>query len=290
MTKKSTTFRFTTSTTPETEVTLSGRKGQPLSITLNDGRSSMGVSLDTDSIVRLHTFLADFLQNDPVPSTQKTYVPSGRAMAIMDGDSLDIRAVFKASDCAVAGCETDSFESLCAKAAGLQGVELPARSVFIFFDLFDGFIGVGTLSRILKACASYQVNFIRTGDFKKARPMTLEDIETFTNIDLTIISRTTGNVTYLSQAGTFTLNSSDPSLDTPSLFDEAIPKTDGGECSRKEVMSVLRDIIRGEDIRNPIIDEDLADLLKERGYLIARRTVVKYRDLMGIPKSCRRRA
>ena len=118
--------------------------------------------------------------------------------------------------------------------------------------------------------------------------MTLEDIETSTSIDMSQVSRATGNVAYVTRAGRFTLNAADPSLETPSLFDEASPRTDGRECSRKEVLSVLRDIIGEEDRCAPLTDQELSSMLLGLGYIVARRTVSKYRDLLGIPKSCRR--
>ena len=288
--KKDITFRFTDVTSPGTEVTLSGRKGRSLGMTLSDGRSMTSVSLDADSVVRLRTFLEDFLRKEPAAAPAPLYTPTGRALAIMDGDTLDIRAILRTPGGrgSAAGSETDSYESLRAKAALLTGTALPESPVFIFFDLFDGTIAESTLSRILKACASYQVHFLRTGDFRRARPMTLEDIETSTSIDMSQVSRATGNVAYVTRAGRFTLNAADPSLETPSLFDEASPRTDGRECSRKEVLSVLRDIIGEEDRCAPLTDQELSSLLLGLGYIVARRTVSKYRDLLGIPKSCRR--
>ena len=66
--------------------------------------------------------------------------------------------------------------------------------------------------------------------------------------------------------------------------------TDGYDCSRKAVLSVLRMMIDGENKVAPYTDEELSDLLAEKGFAVARRTVTKYRKLLGIPKRSERRA
>lgn len=119
--------------------------------------------------------------------------------------------------------------------------------------------------------------------------MVLEDIEAFTTIDSSIISRATQDIVILSPAGVFTLKATDASLDHPSLFDEGSKTTDGRDCSRKSVLSALCKLLDGEDKAIPYTDEDLSDLLAEKGFAVARRTVTKYRELLGIPKRSERR-
>ena len=161
--------------------------------------------------------------------------------------------------------------------------------MFIFFDVFDGTIGRGVIRRVIRACVTYQVNFVRTGNPVDCRQMGLKDIESFTGIDASVVSRATRNVRIISPAGEFTLNSSDPSLDVPSLFDDGGTRTDGSKCSRKEVFVALRQLIAEEDPANALADEDFSDELERRGYLVARRTVSKYRSMLGIPKRADRR-
>ena len=73
--------------------------------------------------------------------------------------------------------------------------------------------------------------------------MVLADIEAFTTIDSSIISRATQDIAILSPAGVFTMKAMDASLERPSLFDEGSKTTDGYDCSRKAVLSVLRMMI-----------------------------------------------
>ena len=287
---KNKTFRFTTEITPETEVILNGRYGQPLNMSLDDGSSAMTVKLDTESIIRLQAFLSDYLQKEEINPNTPTYEPTGRALAIMDGDTLDIVRVFKTENViGFAEAETDNYETLCDKVRCIVGIELPRNVVFIFFDTFDGSISRSVIRRILRACITYQVDFVRTGDLSRSRRMVLEDIEAFTTIGISVISRATQNVLILSPAGVFTLKAADASLDRPSLFDEGSKTTDGHDCSRKSVLSALRTLLDGENRANPYTDEDLSDLLAEKGFAIARRTVTKYRELLGIPKRSMRR-
>ena len=76
------------------------------------------------------------------------------------------------------------------------------------------------------------------------------------------------------QFGTFLLKS---------FFSESLTTESGEEVSSREVKKILSDAIEGEDKRKPLADEKLAELLKEKGYTIARRTVAKYREQLGIP-------
>ena len=283
-------FRFTTEITPETEVSLSGCYGKPLSMSLDDGISAKSVKLDTDSIIRLQAFLADYLQKEDEASNVPSYEPTGRAMAIMDGETFDIVRIFKTERIiGFAGAETDSYESLCEKVRCIVDIELPKNVMFIFFDTFDGSISRSVIRRILRACVTYQVDFIRTGDFARCRRMVLDDIEAFTTIDKSVISRATQDVAIFSAAEVFTLKAHDASLDRPSLFDEGAKTTRGQECSRKAVLAVLRNLLEGEDRTHTYTDEEMADILSDKGYDVARRTVVKYRTLLGFPKRSERR-
>ena len=283
-------FRFTTDITPETEILLSGRNGQPLSMSLDDGHSSKTVRLDMASIIRLQAFLADYLQVEVSTPSASVYEPTGRALAVMDGDTLDILHVFKTGrTVGFTGAETDSYEELCEKVRHIADVDLPARPVFIFFDTYDGAIRQSVIRRILRACISYQVDFVRSGDPTRCRRMILDDIESFTTIDSSVISRATRDVLVLSPAGSFSMKAADGSLEVPSLFDEGMLTVNGECCSRKAVLSIIRDLIEGEDKADPFTDEEMAARLSGMGYAVARRTVAKYRDLLGIGKRSERR-
>jgi len=286
---KSKTYRFTTGIQPEAEITLKGSHGSPLTMSITDLSSTKSVVMDTDSVMKLHTFLSDYLSKDEAPSTAPVYEPTGRALAVMDGDSLDVAALFtSAGALSPEALEDASYDEIASNTAA-AGTELPQRAIFIFFDLYDGVIGRGVIKRVLRACISYQLDFVRTGDLRRCRQMGLQEIEDFTSIGISTVSRCSRRVRILSQNGTFTLDSADPSINTPSLFDEGVRRTDGSMCSRKEALSVMREAFAQEDPHDPWCDEDLSQYLEELGYDIARRTVTKYRALLGVPKRSERR-
>ena len=284
------TYSFTTEIQPEAEILLSGSHGKPLTMSITDPTSSKSVVMDTDSVTRLQAFLTDYLTRDEVSSTAPVYEPTGRALAVMDGDTLDFVGVFITDKVAgLGGCESDSYEVLSAKVRAATEMELPPKAVFVFFNLYDGTISRGVVRRVLRACVSYQVEYVRTADVTRCRRMGIKDIEDFTSIDKSVVSRCTRKVLILSPKGTFTLDSTDPSLERPSLFDEGAKKVGGGECSRKEVLSVMREAFVKEDLRNPWTDEGLTEELVSKGYDIARRTVSKYREMLGVGKRSDRR-
>ncbi len=287
---KNKSYSFTTEITPETEVLLSGRHGQPLTMRFTDASSSMSVTMDTESIIRLQAFLSDYLLQDDAVNAVPVYVPTGRALAVIDGDTLDIVKVFVADK--VVGLdnrEEKPYESIAEKVVALTDTQLPPKALFVFFDLFDGSIGRGVLRRIIRACITYQVDYVRTGDVTRSRRMVLKDIEDLTSIDISVISRATQRVLVVTPKGVYTMNSVDTSLDKPSLFDEGAVTTDGSSCSRKAVLCCLRDIVAKENAETPYTDEELVKELSDKGYSLARRTVTKYRNLLGLQTSAARR-
>ena len=223
--------------------------------------------------------------NNTIPSTTAPlYIPTGRALATMDGDSLDIVRVFRADSIGLATAENVDFHNLCGKMSALIGTDFPKNPFLVFFDLYDGAIAESVIRRIIRSCISYQANFVRTGNASLCRRMVLKDIEAFTGIDSSVISRATRNVRILTQAGSFTLNGSDASMDAPSLFDEGIMRTNGTPCGRKAVLLALRELVDKEGNGAAFTDEELSEALAIRGYKVSRRTVTKYRAILGIPK------
>ena len=279
-----------TSVVPMTEFSLSGRSGKPLEMTLAGESGSKTVRLDMESILKLQSFLADYLNREEQPANAPDYRATGRALAIMDADTLDIMRVFLANEAVgIAESEGDDYDDLAQKVAVLTDTTLPKKPLFVFFDTYEGTIKRCILHRIIRACVTYQVNYVRTANPFACRPMGLIDIESFTGIDASVISRATRDVRIVSSAGVFTLNATDPSLSTPSLFDEGVVKTDGSECSRKEAFAVLLRMIQEEDLEHAMTDEGFSEEYRRRGYIVARRTVTKYRNILGIPKWANRR-
>jgi len=131
-----------------------------------------------------------------------------------------------------------------------------------------------TLLKTMNAIMQYQYEYLLTGDERKMRPMILKDIADKIDMDISTVSRVANSKYVQTEFGTFLLKS---------FFSEAIQTESGEEVSNKEVKKILEDCISTEDKRKPLADEKLTDILKERGYNIARRTVAKYREQMNIP-------
>ncbi len=102
----------------------------------------------------------------------------------------------------------------------------------------------------------------------------LKDIADIVGLDISTVSRVANSKYVQTDFGTFLLKS---------FFSESLTKDDGEEVSTIEVKKILQESISQEDKQNPLTDEKLMDLLKESGYLLARRTVAKYREQLNIP-------
>ncbi len=131
-----------------------------------------------------------------------------------------------------------------------------------------------TMYNSMYAIMQYQYDFFLTGDKKRMQPMILKDIADITNLDISTISRVANSKYVQTEFGTFLLKE---------FFSESLSTTDGEDVSTTEVKNVLKDIIDAEDKRKPLSDEKLKNLLREKGYDIARRTVAKYREQQHIP-------
>jgi RNA polymerase sigma-54 factor len=131
-----------------------------------------------------------------------------------------------------------------------------------------------TLMQTMRAIVEFQREFFLHGDSSNLKPMVLKDIADKVGLDQSTISRVCSNKYVQTQYGIFSLKH---------FFTEAIQTSDGGEISNLEIKEKLREIIDQEDKRHPITDDELVQLLHESGYNIARRTVAKYREKLGIP-------
>ncbi|MDF3076667.1 MAG: rpoN [Sphingobacteriaceae bacterium] len=131
-----------------------------------------------------------------------------------------------------------------------------------------------TLLKTMNAIMNYQYEYFITGDERNLRPMILKDIADKIGMDISTVSRVANSKYVQTEFGTFLLKS---------FFSEAIQTESGEEVSNKEVKKILEDCIGSEDKHRPLADEKLTEILKEKGYNIARRTVAKYREAMNIP-------
>lgn len=131
-----------------------------------------------------------------------------------------------------------------------------------------------TLTITMQAIIQWQHRFFEDGDEASLRPMILKDIAEKTGLDLSTVSRVSNSKYAQTRWGTFPLRY---------FFSDGYVTADGEELSTREIKAALRDIIEGEDKRKPLSDDALKEELTKRGYPIARRTVAKYREQLGIP-------
>ena len=131
-----------------------------------------------------------------------------------------------------------------------------------------------TLMRTMQTILDYQEEYFKDGDKSKLRPMILKDIADRTGLDVSTISRVVNSKYVQTQFGIILLKS---------LFSEAMQTDSGEEVSSYEIKNILQECIEEEDKRRPLTDETLMDILNSKGYRIARRTVAKYREMLGIP-------
>lgn len=130
-----------------------------------------------------------------------------------------------------------------------------------------------TLLLTMQAILDHQHDFFLTGDETELRPMILKDIAAATGLDISTVSRVANSKYVQTEFGTYRLKF---------FFNEALNTESGEEVSTREVKKILSDLIAGEDKKNPLSDESLTELLQERGYTIARRTVAKYREQLNV--------
>lgn len=131
-----------------------------------------------------------------------------------------------------------------------------------------------TLFVTMNAIVDYQKEYFLTGDETKLRPMILKDIAEITLLDISTVSRVANSKYIQTEFGTFQLKS---------FFSESLQTDSGEEVSTREVKKILQDFIEAEEKGKPLSDEQLTEMLKEKGYNIARRTVAKYREQLNIP-------
>ena len=131
-----------------------------------------------------------------------------------------------------------------------------------------------TLLLTMNAIMEFQKEYFLTGDETKLKPMILKDIAEIVHLDISTISRVANSKYVQTPYGTFLLKT---------FFSESLTTDSGEEVSTREVKKILQDAVSNESKKKPLTDEKLANLLKEKGYQIARRTVAKYREQLNIP-------
>ncbi len=132
-----------------------------------------------------------------------------------------------------------------------------------------------TLILTMNAIMEFQKEYFRSGgDEMRLRPMILKDISERTSLDISTISRVANSKYIQTDWGIFPLKY---------FFSEGLQTDTGEEVSTREIKKILEECVQGEDKRRPVTDDKLALILKQKGYLIARRTVAKYREQLNLP-------
>lgn len=131
-----------------------------------------------------------------------------------------------------------------------------------------------TLLLTMSAIMRYQEDYFLTGDDRKLKPMILKDIADEVGMDISTVSRVASQKYVQTPFGTFLIKR---------FFSESMTNSEGEEVSTREIKKILEESIGEEDSRDPLTDDALAVLLKDKGYPIARRTVAKYREQLGLP-------
>ncbi len=131
-----------------------------------------------------------------------------------------------------------------------------------------------TLMGTMQSIMNYQNEFFLTGDETTLKPMILKDIAELTGLDISTVSRVANSKFVQTEFGSYRLKF---------FFSESLSTDSGEEVSTREVKKILNNIIDAEDKHKPLSDEQLTEMLQEKGYNIARRTVAKYREQLNLP-------
>lgn len=133
-----------------------------------------------------------------------------------------------------------------------------------------------TLMSTMQAIVDYQHDYFIDGDETSLRPMVLKDIAAITGFDISTVSRVVNSKYIETHFGIYSLKY---------FFSEGMENSDGEQVSTRELKKVLQEAVDAEDKMNPLTDDELVGIMTSKGYKVARRTIAKYRDQLGIPKA-----
>ena len=133
-----------------------------------------------------------------------------------------------------------------------------------------------TLSNTMQAIIDYQHDYFIDGDETHLKPMVLKDIAEKTGFDISTISRVVNSKYIETHFGIYSLKY---------FFSEGLENQEGEEVSTRELKKALQDCVDSENKMKPLTDDELVVKMTEKGYKVARRTIAKYRDQLGIPKA-----
>lgn len=133
-----------------------------------------------------------------------------------------------------------------------------------------------TLSNTMQAIVDYQHEYFIDGDEANLKPMVLKDIAEITGFDISTISRVVNSKYIETHFGIYSLKY---------FFSEGLENQEGEEVSTRELKKALMECVENENKQKPLTDDELVEQMSDKGYKVARRTIAKYRDQLGIPKA-----
>ena len=128
--------------------------------------------------------------------------------------------------------------------------------------------------KVIKAIVQFQSEYFKYGDTMQLQPMVLKNIAEIVGLDISTVSRITCNKYADTPFGMILLKD---------LFTEGLTNKEGTIISNKVIQTIVEEVVEKEDKKKPYTDQQLADILSGKGYIVARRTIAKYRDQLNIP-------
>ncbi len=197
----------------------------------------------------------------------------------VEGDTINLTLLNNIPDLQVSESYSLLYSKYSAKKPSSRREEEEAADIKHKYEKASNFIKVlqqrqETLFKTMRAITLRQREFFLTGDEMQLKPMILKDIADDTGYDVSVISRVTMNKYVTTQWGVFPLKF---------FFTEGLQHESGEEVSSREIQSIIKAVVDAEDKKKPLSDLRLCEILKEKGYEIARRTVAKYRERLSIP-------
>ena len=287
--EKKTAIEIKDASSSDISIEFSATGGKSVILRIKSDNSETHVTIDGHAQKEVVEFLINHYKASTKNNWTTSFKPTGRAIAVID---LKEESVVYCLDSysSPLGCvhESDDMTYETFRKILRGKVELKPEYVVVCFNLVDKGIPRAKVLEVMRASVCYQKAYLLSGSPFDALTMTLNKVEDLTGIDISNVSRSANYVDIFSEAGRFCMERTGKGK-YPSIFDEGVKKTDGTVVPRKEVLNLINDIFASENPAKPYVDEDVSEMLLRKGYIVARRTVTKYREIIGIPKSSVRR-
>lgn len=229
-------------------------------------------------IVSLNPKPANNITGNSTDSHSQQVMPDF-SVEVDDDDEITLTLLNKLPDLQIEESFATQYDLIMKSAKKKKAEDSESAFIKQKYESASGFIKIlrqrqETLFNTMRAILRHQREFFLTGDEAELKPMVLKDIAQVTGNDVSVISRATSNKFVETQWGIFPLKY---------FFNEGLQHESGEEVSSREIQSILKTVIEEENKRKPYSDEMLCRILQKKGYEIARRTVGKYREKLGIP-------